>query len=256
MKNLLLLHERHSADDADIKKVAFRRGWKTERTNMYKVKEHMEGSDFIRYYGNTLHAKLIEPHLPFIFSPIDYSLLARLPMYTNRMIAYITIAELNKIGIHTDVFIKPARDKWFEAKVYHAGNTISGEPLDGDEIYISEVLKFEDEVRCFCLDGEILTSSYYRINQQVWDRVSEDPEHINFDERLKDTPLPRMVKEIYAKGGLPRGVVIDFGTTKPRAFSQDLEWSLVEFNEAWACGLYYTQYDKAFDCIIASQENK
>lgn len=257
MKNLLLMDERvASPDNADIWRTAIRRGWTVERTNPFKIKEHIGDHKFVRYYGNTLHAKMIEGLLPLKLSPIDYSILPSLQEYTKRFISFVSFKRLIQPIEHT-LFIKPARDKWFEAKVYHPGNTISGSPMDGDEIYISEVVKFINEVRCFVVDGEVLTSSLYRINTEVWDRVTEDPEKINFDGRIKDTDIPRMVKEIHSKykNQLPRGVVMDFGTIESSCRPAADEYSLVEFNEAWSCGLYYTNYDKAFDCIIASQEN-
>ncbi len=249
MKKLLLLHERHTPDDSDIWRVAIRSGWNTERTNMYKVKDHIEGYDYVRYYGNTLHARFLlsANKLPFTFSPIDYSILPGLGEFTKRHIAYYNFSRLVQ-PIQTTMFIKPARDKWFEAKVYKPGDVIVGAPEDGDEIYYSEVVKFLDEVRCYVLDGEILTSSYYRMDTQVWDATGLPPDMINFDKKLADSPLPAMVREIYARGGLPRGVVIDFGRT------ENGEWSLVEFNEAWASGLYYCDPYKCLEVIEASQE--
>ena len=249
MKNLLLLHNRFTADDSDIWRVAIRRGWTTERTNMFQIKKHMEGYDNVRYYGNTLHAAQIEDQLPFELSPIDYSWLAKLKLYTKRNIEYIQYKDLIQ-PIQKEQFIKPARDKWFECKVFQIGETISGSPLADDMIYTSELVKFTDEVRCFVLDGEILTSSLYRIKTFPYDQSNENPEDINFDKRIKDTPIPQMVKMICSKvgNGLPRGVVIDFG------YTENKKWSLIEFNEAWACGLYYCDPEKCFDVIIESQQ--
>lgn len=249
MKKLLLLHERFTPDDCDLWRAAIRRGWATERTNKYKVSSHIEGYNTIRYYGNTLHVEFIKDQLPITFTPIDYSTLANLRPYTKRFITYVTFNRLIQ-PIENKLFIKPAREKWFEAKVYNPGDVINGTPLAGDEIYISDAVKFIDEVRCFVLDGEVLTSSLYRINSVVWDQAEERPEKINFDERIRDTDIPRMVKEICTLFKFPRGIVIDFGLL------ENGEWALIEFNEAWASGLYYCKYEKCFDVVIASQEDK
>lgn len=245
---LLLLHNRHTPDDSDIWRVAVRAGWHTQRTNALQVADHIKGYDHVRYYGNTLHAaQLPAAALPFKFSEIDYSLLAKLGHFTHRQIDYIRFETLGQ-PLKQDAFIKPARDKWFEAKVYKEGETITGSPIDGDEIYVSEIVKFVDEVRCFVLNGEVLTSSLYRINNQVWDITGLPPDLINFDKQIKDTPIQQHVKDIWTVcKGLPNGVVIDFGR------QPDGKWSLIEFNEAWASGLYYCTPELCFEVIQASQ---
>lgn len=244
---LILLHNRHTPDDSDIWRVAIRRGWRTVRTNQHYIERDMEGYDHIRYYGNTLHAAQIEDKLPFKFSAIDYRILSELPEYTKRKISYIRYEALGQ-PIKQDSFIKPARDKWFEAKIYKEGDLISGSPDKDDYIYVSEIVKYLDEVRCFVLDGEVLSSSLYRINTQVWDLTGLPPDEINFDNKIDETPIRQYVKEICSKVKLPRGVVIDFGRLA------NGEWNLIEFNEAWASGLYYCDPDKCFDVIINSVE--
>lgn len=246
MKKLLLLHNRHTPDDSDIWRVAVRAGWSTQRTNRLQVEEHLKGYDFVRYYGNTLHAAQLPDVLPFKFKEIDYSYLAVLTEFTKRKIWYTKFSRLEQ-PLRNEEFIKPARDKWFEARVYKAGETISGVPDANDDIYISEVVKYIDEVRCFVLDGVIQTSSLYRINGQVWDITGLPPDLINFDKQLKGTPLQEYVSSIYNSIDLPSGVVIDFGRLP------DGSWSLIEFNEAWASGLYYCDPEKCFDVIINSQ---
>lgn len=244
----MLLHNRHTPDDADIWRVAIRRGWATVRTNEYYVERDMEGYDFIRYYGNTLHGAMIEQYLPFRFSPINPIYLASLSEFTKRRIELKSFAQIIQ-PIEQDAFLKPAREKWFEAKIWHRGETITGGAQGNDECYVSDIIPFLDEVRCFVLDGEVMTSSLYRINTVSYQEV-EVPEASNFDSRLHETPIREYVREIYEKVELPRGTVIDFGRTVNN------DWSLIEFNEAWACGLYYCDPEKCFDVIVASQEDK
>lgn len=249
MKNLLLLDNRFSPDGSDMWRVCVRRGWKTDRPTQYNVKSICSREyDLIRYYGNTLHAAQIESGLPFKFVPIDYSILSKVPEHTKRNISYIRYETLGQPIVERK-FIKPAREKWFEAKVYDVGEFISGSPNGDDYIYVSDVVKFVDEVRCFVLNGEVLTSSLYRIGSVVWDATNERPEDINFDSRISSTPIPSMVADICSKHKLPAGVVIDFGLTPTG------EWMLIEFNEAWASGMYYCDYNKCLDVVIASQEN-
>jgi ATP-grasp domain-containing protein len=246
-KPLLLLHNRHTPDDSDIWRVAVRRGWNTARVTEHTVKAAMEGHDHIRYYGNTLHAKMIEDQLPIGFLPIDYSSLARIDLYTRRKVGYTTFDQIVQPITH-DTFIKPARDKWFEARVYKAGETIAGVPWSTDEVYISDVMSFANEARCFVLNGQIMTAALYRIDGVPYGETDLSPEDCNMDEAIKNTILPQWAAEICAMGDLPPGVVIDFGQLS------DGTWAVIEFNEAWASGLYYCDPEKCFDVIVASQQ--
>jgi hypothetical protein len=232
-------------------KAAIKLGWATQRTDMFRVKQHMEGYDFIRYYGNTLHAAQIKDQLPFKFLEVPACLSdPRLGWITRRKIQLMTYAEL-KQPIEKDCFIKPVHEKWFEAKVYRAGESIAANGcLPTDEIYVQEIVKFVDEVRCFVLGNEILTSSLYRIGSVAWDATNEKAEDINFDTRIRDTCIPQYVKwirEYYPY--LPKGVVLDFGLT------ENGDWSFVEPNESYASGLYYCSPEKCLEVIMASQEN-
>ena len=215
---------------------------------MHHVKEHIKGRTVVRYYGNTLHAQQISSFLPFEFTEIHPRFLAELTEYTKRKIELITYANLGQ-PLKQTAFIKPVSDKWFEARVYKEGENISGTPDDADKIYVSEIVKFVNEVRCFVLGTEILTASLYRINGQVWDSTDLPPDKINFDDRINDTPIPQYVKEICTKCRLPKGVVIDFGQL------ENGEWGLIEFNEAYGSGLYYCDPRPAFDVIINSQQD-
>jgi hypothetical protein len=183
----------------------------------------------------------------FKFSPIDYSILAKISnYYTGRHVFYTAFKDI-KQPVERDTFIKPARDKFFEARVYKTGETIEGAPQGDDAVYLSDVVRFVDEVRCFVLYGHIITSSLYRINGVSYQEVDKDPSEINFDDQLKDTMLPTWAKEICNAYQLPKGVVIDFGRFA------DGSWGVIEFNEAWASGLYYCDPEKCFDVIVASQ---
>lgn len=248
MKNLMLLHNRHTPDDCDIWRVAMKRGWNTVRTSAVEIylKENIKGYNFIRYYGNTLHAEMIKEHLPFTFTPINPWYLANLAEYTKRNISLVKFDDI-KQPIQKECFIKPCGAKWFEAKVFHEGEFISGAPDASDDCYISDVVDYIDEVRCFVLDGEVLTSSLYRIDKQSYQEV-ENPEDSNLDDRIRDTPLEQYAQEIFEKcKGLPRAIVMDFGRLKNGT------WNLIEFNEAWASGLYYCDPERCFEVIVESQ---
>ncbi len=245
-KPLLVLHERHTAEDADIWRVAVRRGWTSERVNRFNVRDRLAGHPFIRYYGNLLHLDQIGHELPIQFHQLDLAALTTLEWATKRHITLLRFGDLPQ-PLTAPLFIKPACVKWFEARVYQPGEFPQGTPQIHDWTYTSDPVEYLDEVRCFCLDGVVLTSSLYRINRVVWDLSGVPEDQINFDSRVADTPIPGYVRRIYAEGKVPRAVVADFGR------HPDGSWSLIEFNEPWASGLYLCDPEGCFDCIVASQ---
>ena len=245
---LLLLHERYTPDDTDIWRVGVRRGWITERVNRYSLKARLEGHTVVRYYGNLLHLDQIGDQLPITFYNTGLDILPSLRWVTKRSIGLMRFGELEQ-PLKQPTFVKPAYVKWFESKVYQPGETITGTPEINDWIYTSDPVDYVDEVRCFCVFGRVLTSSLYRINRVVWDRSGLDEDKINFDERVNDTPIPEYVNNIYKSTRAARALVADFGR------HPDGSWSLIEFNEPWASGLYFCNPDACFDCIVASQDS-
>lgn len=245
MKPLLLLHNSYTPDDRDITNVATRRGWEVQRALPRLTRHYIRDRPNVRYYGNPHDARAISNLLPQKFIPLNHSILASASQFTKRKI-YLTTLRLIPQPLTARCFIKPVEGKWFPARVYEKGEKIVTQPAISDQVYISEPVIFIDEVRCFVLNGEILTASYYIFNRQHWDRnLSEKT--ANFDAGVRDTPIPAMVAATCRKFNIAGGIVIDFGRTK------DNDWSIVEFNEAWCSGLYLCDYDKCFTTIINSQ---
>jgi len=243
MKKRLILHFRADCNTNDIWRAAIQSGWSTDRVHDYNVAAACEGADVVRYYGNTLHASRIADQLPVRFLPLDLNVLAETPL-TKRKVELFRFGELlNHRSV--SLFIKPAQEKWFPARVYGPNEAITGGEdgatgsLPNDLIYVQSPVNFINEMRCFCLDGKIHTASYYRVSGQY---------HCsNLDEER-----PKVIDEMVAELAphYPRGVVLDFG------YTDDGEWSFLEPNEAFACGVYSADYTKCLDVIEASQESK
>lgn len=249
MKPLLILPQRHRPDDADLWRAAIRRGWETIRVGLVVDSAVFSGRPMVRYYGNTLHSLQLEGHLPLSFGTIDPLLLTELPE-TRRTIALRRFGEITQ-PLTTACFVKPISEKWFPAKVYPVGATLPEGPLADDFAYVQTPVIFTDELRCYVRGHEILTASLYRVDQVAWDVSELPPEALNFDDRIEGSCIPELVRRIraVAKSRLPDGVVMDFGKLDSGV------WSLIEFNEAWASGLYYCDPDRALDVIVASQSS-
>lgn len=239
----LLLHYRADVNTNDIWKAAITNGWSTDRVHDYRVADACKGADKVRYYGNTLHGTRIADQLPFDFLPLDLTVLAKTPL-TKRTVVLTTFDILNEpdqltIMRSVPCFIKPAQEKWFPARVYQPGEMPApeGGTLPSDLIYLQSPLDMVNEVRCFCLDGKILTASYYRVGHEYCP--------LGIDDVDRPKALDEMVAELAPL--YPRGVVLDF------AYTSDRGWLYLEPNEAWASGLYGCDPARCLEVIEASQ---
>lgn len=191
----------------------------------------------VRYYGNVLHASQVADRLPLTFTPIDSGVLPALNHLTKRRIQRVRRASITA-PFEQDTFVKSDGIKWIESRVYKTGESLTAGAMDDDWLYVQEVVKFVNEVRCFVLGRNIVTSSYYRIDGEfkpVWCGTNAFPF------------LQWMTDEATRFNAFPEGVVLDYGQLESG------EWALIEANEAWASGLYYCDPELAFNVIEASQ---
>jgi hypothetical protein len=243
MKKRLLLHYRADCNTNDIWRAAIQSGWSTDRIHDRIPEVALTGVDRVRYYGNTLHASRIADQLPFRFFSLDLTVLANTPL-TKRAVHLCKLSELDGVRVGK-CFIKPAQEKWFPARVYGVDEAITGGEegktgsLPDDLIYVQSVVHFINEVRCFCLDGKVHTASYYRVSGQY---------HCSNLDEERPKVIDDMVAELAPH--YPRGVVLDFGYTDKG------EFSFIEPNEAFACGVYSADYTKCLDVIEASQGDR
>ena len=218
MKKLLLLHHRADCNTNDMWRAAVRSGWATERVDMAGRFNTPADTSTIRYYGNTLHAAIVADKLPVKFLPLDLTVLARTP-HAKRGIDLIHAGELTESAAPR--FIKPAENKWFPANVYQPGDSPAraqgGAGLPSDLIYVQEPVDMINELRCFVLDGQIHTASYYRIGREYCPAGT--------DECDNPAEVEAMVADLAPH--YPRGVVLDF------AYTAKGDWCFIEPNEAW-----------------------
>ncbi len=236
MKPLLLLHIRADVNTNDVWRAAIQNGWTTERVDMTGRISIPEGTPKVRYYGNTLHGEMIQDKLPLRFLDLDLTVLTKTPL-TKRRVELVRLDAVTQIDKPT--FIKPAQEKWFPARIYLPGELPmpDGGSLASDMIYVQEPVDMINEIRCFCLDGKILTASYYRISQEYCP--------IGLDNIDRPKVLDDMVAELAPL--YPRGVVLDF------AYTENKEWVFLEPNEAWASGIYGCCPTRCLEVIDASQ---
>lgn len=238
MKKHLILPLRSDCNTNDIWRAGINRDWSVYRADMSGKVDLSKPYEKIRYYGDILHGRIISEKTPIRFYPIDLNVLAKTNL-TKRKVEIIKAENLNII--EKDTFIKPAQEKWFNAKVYHPnewpGRLQGGAILGSDLIYVQEPLDMINEVRCFCLDGKILTASYYSLGHEYCP--------LGIDDVDRPEILDKMVEELAPF--YPKGIVLDF------AYTSKKEWCFIEPNEAWASGLYGCNPIKCLEVIEASQ---
>ena len=226
----LLLEARQTPDSNQIWREAIRRGFKTRRVAANE--DVSDCPDIIGYYGNAMTAQSLCGS-PIRFKPIPPYYITTLPrQYVGRSIICLPFSAVSQPH-PCDRFIKCVGNKWIEARIYHAGETIAGAPLPDDLLYIQEPVQIKREIRCFVLDGRIQTASQYRLDGVFAPAACE--------------PIPATERIAHLLHKLPRGVVIDFGLIEDA-------WYVIEFNEAWASGLYECDPEAALDVILAAQE--
>ena len=255
MENILLLHQRYTPDDQAIWKHAINNGWRTERFGMtradfeYKIGQNLTGKHFV-YYGNMLHTDATKDFLPVQFAPINPNNLSseNIARFLGRKIEIITGAQLKEERFKSKTFYKSASVKWIESKVYNSDGEIEKSAIvDSDLYYRQNPIDIRHEIRCFVINGEIVTASFYRQNKEFEPlRIQNVPSQIR-----------EMAKEIWGKIGLtwPNGIVFDFAQISP-AYDKDGDFIFLEANEAYASGLYDCSVPECFETIRASQKSK
>lgn len=241
MKKLLILDNRREQYGNLMWQIAIKNGWNTFRSVASDdLAEVTKVYNIARYYGNTLHGDyLINAPFKLHQIPRDYLEQVSKLGFAKRWIKAMKFGDLVQ-PIQEAVFVKPAYQKYFEARVYKPSELIEGAAQPPDDIYVQEPIEFFNEYRCFVNKGEILTMSSYRINKQFLCENTEIPQQ-----------LYEIVQEICTKTQINWGIVLDFGQTKQDII--DGTYTFIEANEAWASGLYECDPNKCFDCIINSQ---
>ena len=152
--------------------------------------------DIIVGYVGTLRARLAD--FEIITPEMDYP--DELQKYLGRKIWQTKMNEVNNNPNCWPVFVKPLEDKQFTGVVVRSPKDLIGCGIQGvnQDVYCSEIVKFESEWRCFVRYGHILSVRPYKGD---WRK--------HYDYRV----IENAVKEFTSA---PAGYAIDFGLTDDR----------------------------------------
>lgn len=232
----LVLSSRHTEDNQTLWRAAIQRGWSVERARGLRL-PIIESSDIVLYV-EALFAPAIAEQLGLELLEVPEDWLVRLPLeLTNRSVEKTTLGDARNLTL--PAFVKPPNDKSFAAKVYETGAGLPDEFDDSMSVLVSAPVEWQDEFRCFCLDGSVMTvSPYWRDGQPAKDndyRATSD----------EITSATSFAERILSRTGnaTPRSVVIDVGRIKGHG------WSVVEANAAWGSGIYGCNPDSVLNVI-------
>jgi hypothetical protein len=226
----LVLPPRFTEDTNLVRKAAIEAGWDVERLSGWQPPPELRNADPVLYgeplfaavVADTLGLSLIEPPFHWLTTLSDH--------WTCRQIRFTTLGDARN-ECHR-MFIKPADDKCFPARVYESGSELPSTEILPDEtpVLISEPVRWGVEFRCFVLRRELQTHSIYSRDGELaqredgtWDSTAT--EHEQAQEFICDLLADHDV-------AIPPATVIDIGMIVDRG------WAVVESNPAWGSGIY------------------
>ncbi len=239
MRNIIALSPMYTEDSNNLKKASLNSPYELSRFNAkWNVPEEFR-TDVIAVYGEDIYAEIVSEQCDLILmKPEDNWLAGISEKFTQRKISY---GQLKDFIHEKNIFIKCSDFKSFKAAVYQKITDIKGfDSLDLEiTVFMSEVVEWELEVRCFVLNNEIKTCSSY------WRNDTFDISPLSEKEQKDMLAFFDSFIQKYAST-LPTAIVIDFGIIKGKG------WALIEANPAWCSGLYACDAEKALEVIVKS----
>jgi hypothetical protein len=169
--------------------------------------------------------------LPVVYLELPDEWIATLPEeYVKRSIASMTLGEARHANF--PAFVKPTVDKAFNADAYNDPSELpTADSLpDHIPVLVSEIVSWQDEYRCFSVDGEARTLSVYFRSGELAD-APDGSWPISQDEYREAKDFAQSVLDATV-GSYPPGFVLDVGRIDGRG------WAVLETNPANASGIY------------------
>lgn len=225
----LVLSPRFTPDSIALWRAAIDAGWDVHRLGGWRPPEDLRLEEPVLSDEPLLAMLLSEQFQLALLEPtLDW--LTRLPpRYLRRRVRFLTLAEARSLP--GPVFLKPADDKCFPARVYEDGAALPPLPHlpPSTPTLASDPVRFEIEFRSFVADRKVHTISPYvrggaiaRGEDGLWGALPGEEEEAMalLAELLADPAAP-----------IPPAAVIDVGRIEGQG------WAVVEANPAWGAGI-------------------
>jgi hypothetical protein len=226
----LVLPPRFTEDTDAVRRAALAAGWAIERLRSWRVPGPVDDAVL---YGEPLFAAVVAPQLglALLEPPLDWltTVPARL---LGRRVRFMTLAEAR--ALPGPVFVKPADEKAFDAKVWASGAELPGPALLPDHlaVLVADPVRWGLEVRCFVVDGEVVTCSPY-----VRDGALARAEDGSWPAAPAELAAARaFAAEVLRDVPVPPAVALDVGTLGSSELGGP--WAVIETNACWGSGVY------------------
>ena len=226
----LVLSPRYTTDSIALWKSAIALNWEVTRLPNWQLTPEQTIND-PAIYGEPLFARIIADRLSVKLLDPDLDWLATLPTnYLKRQVINTTLAEARNIS--ETMFIKPAADKCFPAKVYQSGKQLPIiEALSDDTpVLVSEPVEWEIEFRCFIQRRTLQAISSYWSNGDSTEQADGSWYATESEYKQAAEFCTEVINDSQVK--LPDAVVVDVGIIK------DKGWAVIEANSVYSSGLY------------------
>lgn len=226
----LVLPPRFTDDTNLVRKAAIVAGWDVERLSGWRPPPELRHADPV-LYGEPLFAAVVADMLGLsLIEPPFHWLTTLSDHWTRRRIRFTTLAEAR--NERQCMFIKPADDKCFPARVYESGSELPTNDVlpDDTPVLVSEPVRWGVEFRCFVVDRQLQTHSIYsrdgdlaQLDDGTWDLTA-----------IEHKQAQQFVSDLLADDDvvIPPATVVDVGIVVGQG------WAVVESNPAWGSGIY------------------
>jgi len=238
-QKIIVLSPNFSEDSMIINQATIDTEFTAMRFGSWNVPQEYR-QNVIAVYGEDLFTTIVAEQCNLkLLKPTD-DWLASVPLkYTLRTIQYNRFGNIENVQ---NKFIKPVDFKFFPAGVYTSVEEIQGySTIDKNiEVFVSDVVSWAIEVRCFIIQRKVQTWSTYFYNGEIQlkDCILKNEEAAMFsflDEFLADKTIE-----------LPEAVVIDVG------YISNKGWALIEANPVWSSGVYACDPKRIIETIVKS----
>lgn len=226
----LILSPTYNEESKILREAAGEMGWATFRFAVDGLpRSFRKSGESFALYCTVPRAFSVARSLDSVLLGCSADWLPDLPVeFTGRSIRKLALRDV--LDIEGSVFIKPALGKSFDASVTTRNQLLPEVAhLPGElEIHVSEIVEWEEEYRCFVLDGAVRTIGAYRLgvrNFSGYDRP------LVGDQSRIDGVL-EFANGMLALVDAPRAFVLDVGWISGHG------WAVVEPNECWGAGIY------------------
>jgi hypothetical protein len=228
----LVVSSRYTTDSQLLRQTAQELGWETLRLDGRRIPDWFDPPD------QRIALFYTAPHAFEIAAQLSRTLLGCNPEWTVQLPREFLLRELRQMTLGEalqlpgESFIKHSVSKAFPAAVYNSRTLAeaTAKILPKALVHVGEPVAWTVEYRCFVSERVVMTISPYRRHGEI----SEDHANLLGAPQAEIATAKHFAESVLGSSAVdcPPAFVLDVGIIDGRG------WAVVEFNEAWASGIY------------------